>query len=75
MIYGTRWKDWMADFDLFILASGIPDATQNRALLLYQAGQRVMDIFQRISDTGTEGDYRAEKAKLQDYFKMRVRLV
>ena len=75
MIYGTRWKDWMADFDLFILASGIPDATQNRALLLYQAGQRLMDIFQQISDTGTEEDYKAEKAKLQDYVKMRVRLV
>ena len=65
----TRWKDWMADFDMFILASGITDATRKRALLLYQAGPRVREIFQQLPDTGTATDYEVAKAKLQEYFE------
>ena len=65
----TRWKDWMADFDMFILASGITDATRKRALLLYQAGPRIREIFQQLPDTGTATDYEVAKAKLQEYFE------
>ena len=65
----TRWKDWMADFEMFILASGITDPKRKRALLLYQAGPTVREIFKQIPDTGAEVDYDVAKAKLQEYFE------
>ena len=42
---GARWNIWMEDFEMFILARGITDPKRKRALLLYQAGQRVREIF------------------------------
>ena len=40
-----RWKNWIADFHMFIIASGITDPKRKRALLLYQAGPRIREIF------------------------------
>ena len=65
----TRWRDWMADFEMVITASGITDATRKRALLLYQSGPRVREIFKQLTDTGTVEDYEMAKAKLQEYFE------
>ena len=45
---GAHWNIWMEDFEMFILASGITDHKRKRALLLYQAGQRVREIFRQI---------------------------
>jgi hypothetical protein len=59
----------MEDFQMFILASGITDPKRKRALLLYQAGQRVREIFRQLQDTGTESDYDTAKTKLQEYFE------
>ena len=50
---GARWNIWMEDFEMFILASGITDPKKKRALLLYQAGQGVREIFRQIPDTGS----------------------
>ena len=41
----TCWITWMEDFEMFLTASGIKDDTQKRALLPYQAGSRVHEIF------------------------------
>ena len=41
----TRWKLWSQDFDTFLLASGITDKRRQKALLLYQAGPRIREIF------------------------------
>ncbi len=41
----TRWDKWLSDFEMYILASGITDPKRKRALLLYQAGSRVREIF------------------------------
>jgi hypothetical protein len=30
----TRWNNWQADFEMFIIASGITDAKRKRALIL-----------------------------------------
>ena len=65
----TKWKLWMEDFEMFILASGITDPKRKRALLLYQAGQRVREIFRQLQDTGNESDYDTAKTKLQEYFE------
>ncbi|CAB4016472.1 Retrovirus-related Pol poly from transposon, partial [Paramuricea clavata] len=64
----TRWNNWQADFEMFIIASGITDAKRKRALLLYQAGPRVREIFKQLEDTGNDDNYEVAKAKLKEYF-------
>jgi hypothetical protein len=53
----TRWNSWQSDFEMYITASGITDSKRKRALLLYQAGPRVREIFKQIPETGTDADY------------------
>lgn len=65
----TRWQNWIEDFEMFILASGITDTKRKRALLLYQTGQRVREIFRQIPNTGTATDYDVAKDKLKEYFE------
>ncbi len=50
----TRWTTWLDDFEMFLLASGIQDTKRQRALLLYQAGSRVREIFRQLNDTGED---------------------
>ena len=47
-----KWKVWLEDFEMFLVANGITDTTRKRALLLYQAGPRVREIFRQIPNTG-----------------------
>ncbi|CAB4007481.1 PREDICTED: uncharacterized protein K02A2.6-like [Paramuricea clavata] len=56
---------------MYITASGITDPKRNsgsKALLLYQAGPRVREIFKQIPETGTDTDYDIAKQKLKAYF-------
>ena len=53
----TRWVNWQSDFEMFLMASSITDAKRQRALLLYQAGPRVTDIFRQIPNNGTDERY------------------
>ena len=53
----TRWRLWLQDFNTFILASGIRDAKRKKALLLYQAGPRIREIFAQLPDTGEDDDF------------------
>ena len=64
----TKWNNWQSDFDMYLTASGITDPTRKRALLLYQAGPRVREIFKQIPDTGTSADYDTAKNKLKAHF-------
>ncbi|CAB4030355.1 Hypothetical predicted protein, partial [Paramuricea clavata] len=54
--------------EMYITASGITDPKRKRALLLYQAGPRVREIFKQIPETGTDTDYDIAKQKLKAYF-------
>lgn len=54
---------------MFLLASGITYTKRKRALLLYQAGQRVREIFRQLLETGTDSDYKVAKDKLTEYFE------
>ena len=65
----TRWRLWLSDFDTFLIASGIRDATRKRALLLYQAGSRVREIFHQLEDVGTDAEYDKARDKLTAYFE------
>ena len=64
----TKWNNWQSDFEMYITGSGITDPTRKRALLLYQAGSRVREIFKQIPDTGTGADYDLAKEKLKAHF-------
>ncbi len=54
---------------MFLLASGIQDTKRQRALLLYEAGSRVREIFRQLNDTGEDDDYERAKTKLTEYFE------
>ena len=59
----TRWNTWIADFvELRMQNASV------RYVLLYQAGQRVREIFCQIPETGTDSDYKIAKDKLTEYF-------
>ncbi len=60
----TRWTTWLDDFEMFLLTSGIQDTKRQRALLLYQAGSRVREIFRQLNDTGEDDDYERAKTKV-----------
>ena len=60
----AKWETWLSDFSMFLIASGIADETRQRALLLYQAGSRVCEMFKQIPDTVNAGDYSIAKEKL-----------
>ena len=41
----ARWTQWIERFDTYLVASNIKDTGRKRALLLYQAGPEVHEIF------------------------------
>ncbi|ESO94787.1 hypothetical protein LOTGIDRAFT_161038 [Lottia gigantea] len=63
----TRWKKWRDRFDVYILALGVRDDKQKRALLLHLAGESVQEVFDGLSDTGE--DFKTESDKLKEYFE------
>ena len=66
----TRWWKWLMDFEMFLTASGITSNAHKRALLLYQAGSRVRDIFAQLPDTGEANDFEIAKEKLTQHFQL-----
>ena len=42
----------------FLLAMDIDDPTRKRALLLHYIGSSAFDVFETLSDTGDEKDYK-----------------
>lgn len=58
-----RWKTWTKRFETHVAAMKVED---ERALLLYQAGQETQQIFETFTETGE--DYATAKKKLDDYF-------
>ncbi|CAB4042629.1 Hypothetical predicted protein [Paramuricea clavata] len=66
---GPKWKIWMEDFEMYITANGITDKAKKRALLLYQAGTRVREIFRQVPDNGDDEGYDKAVKKLNEYFE------
>ena len=63
----ARWKIWLDDFNTYLVASNITNDKRKRALLLYQAGSRVREIFRNLEETGE--DFDTAVAKLNDFFE------
>ncbi len=66
---GPRWRTWLADFETFVIANDITDDKRKRALLLYQAGSRVREIFRLLQGAGEDKDYKIAVDKLNEYFE------
>ena len=69
-----RWLTWKEEFELYVIASGISDPTQMRALLLHLAGPKVRDIFNNSIPAAKRGeakDYKKAMDSLTDHFKVR----
>ena len=65
-----KWKIWLQDFEIYLVASGVTDDKKKRALLLlYQAGPRVREIFRQIPDHGDDDDFDTAVNKLNAYFE------
>ena len=65
----TLWKKWLADFEMLTTAAGITDNSRKCALLLYEAGSRVIEILGQLENTNANNAYDTAKAKLNDYFE------
>ena len=69
-----RWKKWKQEFELYVVASGVSDATLKRALLLHMAGPQVRDIFNNsipAEEKGEADDYKKAMDAITTYFKPR----
>ena len=64
-----RWRTWLADFKMFLAASNITNKTRQRALLLYQAGPRVREIFRQFPDPSADDDVAKAEELLTAYFE------
>ena len=54
---------------MFIAASVITNNAIERALLLYQDGSRIGDVFAQLSDTGEANHFNTAKDKLTQHFQ------
>ena len=69
-----RWLTWKQEFELYVIAWGICDPSQMRALLLHLAGPQVRDIFSNSIPATTRGeakDHTKAMDSLSDHFKVR----
>ena len=64
-----KWKTWLADFKTYLIVSNITDKKCQLALLLYQAGQRVREIFRQLPDTGEDDAFDTAVTKLTSHFE------
>ena len=65
----TRWSQWLERFEQYLKATNITTNARKRALLLYQAGPEVYDIFKTIPNTGADDAYDTTVQKLTEYFE------
>ena len=70
---GTRFKKWLARFELMLTGMNITAAARKRALLLHYAGEEVYDIYDTFSDDQKGADdnagYETLKTSLTTYFE------
>ena len=66
---GARWTNWLERFHTYLLAANVKEPQRQRALLLYQAGPEVYNIFKTLPDTGDEKDYKKAVDALTKHFE------
>ena len=68
-----RWKLYREEINLFLLASGISNDAQKRAVLLHMSGPQVREVFNTLEDTGTSYDQACQR--LDEYFLPKKNLI
>ena len=43
-----RWLVWVEELDIYLLAAGVSDAPQKKAVLLHLSGREVRDIYKTL---------------------------
>ena len=72
---GPRWRRWKRAFDYFLLAKGVTQAAQKKALLLHMAGFDVQDIFETLDEPEGDADvYVKAVTALDNYFQPRTNI-
>ena len=65
----ARWTQWLERFNTHLVAAYIKDETQKRAILLYQAGPEVYEIFKALPNAGEAKDFKKAVDALTAYFE------
>ena len=66
----AEWTQWIERFNTILIALNIKDPSSKRALLLYQAGPEVHEIFKTLPDTGDEKDFDKAVQALTKHFEL-----
>ena len=49
-----RWKKWLQSFQYFIVAKGVVNDAQKKALLFHTAGIELQELYETLTDPGTD---------------------
>lgn len=63
---GQRWQIWKKQLEYYIIACGVTDIAQKRALFLHLIGPECQEIFSTFTDTGD--DFEGALEKFDAYF-------
>ena len=64
----ARWSRWLERFNTYLVAADIKDDGRKRALLLYQAGSEVYEIFKTLEEDEAK-DFKSAVKALTKYFE------
>ena len=64
----ARWTRWLERFNTYLIAADIKDDARKRALLLYQAGSEVYEIFKTLEEDEAK-DFKSAVKALTKYFE------
>ena len=64
----ARWTRWPERFNTYLVAADIKDDGRKRALLLYQAGPEVYEIFKTLEEDEAK-DFESAVKVLTEYFE------
>jgi len=68
-----RWLLWREELDIYIVAAGVTDKKQQKALLLHLGGREMREIYKTLKSD--DDDYSAICEKLETYFQPRKNLI
>jgi len=59
---GPRWNKWLQSFQYFLVAKGVVNDAQKKALLLHIAGIEVQELYETLSDPGPSVEFAEDTA-------------
>ena len=59
---GPRWKKWLQSFQYFLVAKGVVNDAQKKALLFHTAGTEVQELYETLTDPGPTEEFEENTA-------------